>query len=290
MNLPTFYILGVARGGTSSLYMYLKQHPQIFFPSFKEPSFFSQYGPEEYKDLSQYKSLYKKSGKEKQLGDASPYYLMDYKIAPKKISKYTPDAKFIVILRDPVDVVESLYRHNRLQGWEDLSLNKALKSEQKRKEKGSRPGFYYTEYGNYYSQLSEYFRFFSRESFFIMKFNDFVENTDKKVKDIFKFLCLQEEISVSTSKKYNKGTKVKLPFLKQLIRNDFVIKSIAKNIFPKSLLHAIKQYIEWLNRTDEKQFEMDSQTEINLGEHYALEIKKLQNLLSDFDFNEWLPQ
>ena len=115
MTLPNFLIIGSAKGGTSSLHYYLRQHPQIFMPDLKEPRFFALEGEtlnfqnpdsainhDSVTNLREYKNLFANAINEIGIGEASPLYLYSEK-AVRRIKHYVPDAKLIVILRNPVD-------------------------------------------------------------------------------------------------------------------------------------------------------------------------------------------
>ena len=141
MTLPNFLIIGSAKGGTSSLHYYLRQHPQIFMPDLKEPRFFALEGgilnfqnPDSainynsITTLREYESLFANVTNELGIGEASPLYLYSEKAA-RRIKHYVPDAKLMVILRNPVDRAFSCYTHLLREGYETLSFEAALKAE-----------------------------------------------------------------------------------------------------------------------------------------------------------------
>jgi len=122
MTLPTFLIIGAAKSGTTSLWHYLRQHPQIFLTRHKEPNFFILEGLELppfsgpaapeilykkiYKysvtDIDSYRTLFQEVSQEKAIGEASVPYLY-FPQAADRIKKYIPDVKMIVVLRNPID-------------------------------------------------------------------------------------------------------------------------------------------------------------------------------------------
>src|SRR3954452_17434204 len=116
MTMPNFLIVGAAKSGTTSLYYYLKQHPQVFVSPVKEPKFFAYEGEKVVyrgpgdaennrrlvNNLADYRALFGGANGAKAIGEASPVYLYSPK-ACERIRHYLPDAKLFVILRDPAE-------------------------------------------------------------------------------------------------------------------------------------------------------------------------------------------
>ena len=127
MSLPNFMCIGASKSGTTSLYDILKQHSNIFLPTFKEPHFFD-ISPVYEHGISWYdKTYFSGVKKEKCIGDFTPTYLFD-KYAPERIlSSLGKNVKFIIILRNPVDRAYSHYLHSKRDLHEHLSFEDALK-------------------------------------------------------------------------------------------------------------------------------------------------------------------
>ena len=112
---PDFFIVGAPKAGTTSLYAYLASHPQIFMPKLKEPFFFCSDLPG-YREqetfvttMPAYLNLFAAAtDRHLACGEASPFYLLS-KVAVPSILEFNPDARFIVMLRDPVELVHSLH-------------------------------------------------------------------------------------------------------------------------------------------------------------------------------------
>ncbi|MEA3469299.1 MAG: sulfotransferase, partial [Thermodesulfobacteriota bacterium] len=115
---PNFFLIGAARSGTTSLHKYLEAHPEIFMSEVKEINYFSNNRYWE-KGINWYESHFK-TATEKIRGEASTSYT-NYpliKDVPKRLFHYLPDAKFIYILRDPIDRFLSHYLHRIRRGVE----------------------------------------------------------------------------------------------------------------------------------------------------------------------------
>lgn len=115
---------------------YLAQHPEIYMSPVKEPHHFGEdlglVGPRyRYRDTAAYLSLFDGAGTERILGESSPGYLAS-ESAPGEIHAFNPEARIVIMLRPPVDLVISLHQHNVAVGDEDLPLAEALEAEEDR--------------------------------------------------------------------------------------------------------------------------------------------------------------
>ncbi|WP_279401847.1 sulfotransferase [Piscibacillus salipiscarius] len=154
-------MIGAAKSGTTSLYEYLKQHPQIYFPERKEPHFFGNMKPggEHVNNINEYLKMFEDAPDNTVIGEASTSYLYSSDAA-NKIKKFNNNAKIIVMLRNPVDRAYSMYRHQVRNGSENLSFEEGLKAEESRILKGWKYGFHYFAGGKYSWQIENYFDFF----------------------------------------------------------------------------------------------------------------------------------
>jgi len=208
--LPDFYIIGVVKGGTTSLYEYLIKHPHVSAPSGKEIDFYIQFysrGVNWYKTWFPYtiKKNLKMSFKNEPLlsCDATPRYL-EHPHVPQRIKNLTPSAKFILILRNPIDRAYSHHNMNITTGHEPLSFEEAIDKESER-TKGlyqkfiDEPNFFswdyflysYKEHGKYVEKLERWFKIFPKEQFLIFKSEDLFENPEQVYLDSLKFLGLK---------------------------------------------------------------------------------------------------
>lgn len=175
MTKPDFLVIGGTRCGTSWIYELLKSHPAIFMnPNIKEIQFFNRYYD---KGWSWYKNFFpNKSDKYSQIGEVSADYLFDHN-TPQRVHRHIPNAKFIVSLRNPVDKVYSSYRNERLYGNTSLSFEDYLKTEPLTVKKAF-----------YSNQLRNWFKFFPKDRFLILIFEDTIENPALCAKKISEFL------------------------------------------------------------------------------------------------------
>jgi len=203
--LIDFLIIGAQRSGTTSLYNYLIQHPDVAPANKKEIHFFDDNydkGLDWY--YEQFPSLSNKSDKEKRTitGESTPYYLF-HPMAPERVFKTIPKVKLIVLLRNPTDRAYSHYNHAVRVGNENVSFEKGitlelltLKDEEKKVKKGSHSDIYqkfsYLERGIYLDQLKNWFEYFPQKQFLFLKSEDFFSNPQSCMDEFFKFLGISE--------------------------------------------------------------------------------------------------
>lgn len=110
---PNFFIVGAGKAGTTSLYEWLKQHPQVFMSPVKEPRFFARDLPHPVglviKDEREYLNLFSKASGYRAIGEATSSYFRLWREVPVRIKTAVPDARIIILLRDPVERSYSNY-------------------------------------------------------------------------------------------------------------------------------------------------------------------------------------
>lgn len=229
--MPDFLVIGGQKCGTTSLYQYLITHPYIISAMKKQMHFFDNHYE---KGVSWYRAhfpsyLYKYyfthiHKQEFITGEATPYYIF-HPLAARRTAKFLPKAKFILLIRNPVDRAYSHYHHELRKGTETLSFEEAIAKEPQRlageREKMLADDNYYSfnyqrysylSRGHYAEQLTEWFNYFPREQFFIVKSEDMHRNTVEIVKQIFDFLKLPPfpEFSLDKDQYYNVGKYEKM--------------------------------------------------------------------------------
>ncbi len=207
---PDFIIIGAQRCGTTSLFKYLRDHPNIVSTSKKEHHFYDlnfERGENWYRQFFptiQYFSYLNKVCKVKMLcGEATPMYLF-HPLVPYRVSMMQPDIKLIVILRNPIERAYSHYWHEVRAGNEWLSFENAIEKEEYRLQgerhniilnngRYSSAAYYQHSYlarGIYVDQLRVWFKFFSKNQILIIKSEDFFSKTLKSLDSVYNFLGL----------------------------------------------------------------------------------------------------
>jgi hypothetical protein len=199
---PTFFMVGAARAGTTSMYDYLREHPQIYMPASlagKEPSFFCDLVPPwaaRYRDIDTYLSLFAKGRGHLAVGDGSTNYLVAPESAGRIRERY-PHAKILIILRNPVARAHSLYRYICAWGFEDApTFEKGLAREAERLGNAAfikqwqllHYAFLYYHSGLYAEQVARYFDAFPREQVHVILFDDLKNDLLGTVQGVYRFL------------------------------------------------------------------------------------------------------
>lgn len=197
--LPTFLIAGVMKSGTTSLYYYLREHPETIHARKKAPHFFNKRFE---KGLNWYRRQFPIVPpplwtKNPLVFEASASYFTSPE-APERIARLIPRVKIAAILRSPTDRAVSHYQHNLLMGREPLSFAEAIEQELK----GSRVfnSTHYTTYkdfffgylsqGRYIEHLVHWLKFFPREALIIIRAEDYFSSPGEVFAELLEFLEL----------------------------------------------------------------------------------------------------
>lgn len=177
-NLPNFIVIGAMKCGTTSLYQYLSQHPDIFLSHVKELDFFVE-EKNWNKGLEWYKSNFSIS--KKAVGECSPSYTSFpvWSGSAERIKSIIPDTKLIYLVRDPIERILSHYKH-------DVASQKKNNISTPGEEIKNNPC--YIARSSYYLQISQYLNYFDKDQFLIVDSNDLQTDRMITMKKIFRFL------------------------------------------------------------------------------------------------------
>jgi len=187
---PDLFIIGAPKCGTTSLYEYLKGHPEIYMSVAKEPRYFQPdfTGPGSAHDLhygddaDRYLKLFEGAGDEKRLGEASAGYIYS-EAAPRLIRDFQPDAHIIVMLRNPVEMIYSLHNQRVASGREDIADFAAAVAP----EPAGRRSLY-LDRGRFGSHLPRWLDTFGRERVHVIIFEDMVRQPEATFRRVLEFL------------------------------------------------------------------------------------------------------
>ena len=236
MIKTNLFIAGAPKAGTSFLYQKLQGHPELFFPKIKEVNFFSiedlNTHNSYYKDYriekkSTYLNFYKKGQNYKYLIDSSVSYFAFPKV-PKRIKAFNPDAKFIFILRNPIQRAFSHYKMDKRMGYASLPFLDYL-------DNHKYPEHYrqYVENSLYARNISNYINIFGKNQICVL----ILENIEKDIIKLYEFLNISGEmLSFDSSDKVNANKKPKNIISKTLQKNRRLTSQL-KMIIPRSIVN-----------------------------------------------------
>ena len=300
-RLPDFLIVGAAKAGTTSLYYYLKEHPDIFLPAVKEPKYISSqivrypfkgFGDEVVeqgiiKNLKEYARLFSGVKREKRVGEASADNLYYYQTTGV-IKKILYNPTIIILLRNPVERAFSAYTHLVRDDREPLSFEKGLEVERDRQEQNWEFIWFYKDVGLYYEQVKAYLENFDHVKIYL--FDDLKNNTLKVVQDVYRFLEVDDSfIPSSIQEKFNVSGVPKNIIFHRFLRRDNLFKKSIRPVIRAMMpnANARRELKNRLLRSNLKKPEMNSATRQYLIDFFREDILKLQELI-DMDLSSWL--
>lgn len=299
VKLPDFFVVGAAKSGSSSLYYFLIQHPQILMPTIKEPRFFGfmehppQYsvpGHREDKTIiwrfEDYVKLFENAREGQRIGEGSVGYLYTYKITIEHIESIygekCKNLKIIAVLRNPVDRAFSQYLSHIRGGVEKLSFEEAVDPEVIKSRIHKARGYDYIGFGMYYNQVRAYLEAFPNMRIYL---SEDLKNTRILSKDLFKFLDVDCNIEIDISTKANPSGIPKNRFLVNLLLNS-KINSI-RSILPMKYRVKLASFRDNLLKILLKKPVMDTVTRKKLINIFRNDILSLQKLINR-DLSHWL--
>lgn len=262
---PNLFVVGAAKAGTTSIVNYLSQYEKVFVPPIKEPHFFgedfnfeafSQEYKRRYKfdseayfsndkleekhicfieKIEDYLSLYSKAENAFYAVDGSTGYLYS-ETASKDIYKFNPEAKIIIILRNPVERALSHYYMLLGNGNEnELDPIKAFKRDFNSSRKGFGISHLYIEMGCYYEQIRRYFDVFDPEKILVLDFKDLKNDIKKIERQLADFI--EEDTPLPFNEAMNATLIPKLSFIK----NNWALRKNIRQLIPKPIKDKIKE-------------------------------------------------
>ncbi|MFI5171741.1 MAG: sulfotransferase domain-containing protein [Chitinophagales bacterium] len=311
--LPTFIVVGANKGGTTSIYHYLKQHPEVFVSPVKEPHYFSgdidvnlfkrefaqnklqdvekfvqsdmkqEYHAAFIRDFELYKKLFQNVTDQKAIGELSTSYLFST-VAAEAIKKAIPDCKIIICLRNPV---ERAYSHYRMNLWtgnsNEFDFYKALLDDFNHNPKVWGNAHLYTEIGLYYEQVKRYIDIFGREQVKIIFTEDMKKNGQQVIKELYDFIGVDSSFVPDISKKYN---EVFTPRYKNVtwFLNKTGIRPLMKKLSPRFIKNL---FVKLFYKQKGEKNEIPQQAKEFLIGQFKEDVKKLSQLLNK-DLSYWL--
>ena len=286
MRKPDFFIVGAAKSGTTSIYEFLKAHPEAFLPSVKEPNFFSHkeisaqnlyYNNVDVTSLNEYLNLFEKSEREKVLGESSVSYLF-YPECPKRIHAFNPEAKIIIVLRDPKRRAYSHYLMDKKLGFVNKGFQEAITD---RSEENKLYYQQFVELGLYFQQVRNYLNVFPKEQVKVYLFEDLIYDTAATLKDLQRFLGVQDGLIENKLSHHNPSLESKSSFISWLYKKKAIRKAL-KAITPKGSKNLIFKFA--FNKPSNSSYPKESEN--TLMEIYKEDIIKLEELIQR-DLSKW---
>jgi len=256
---PNFFIIGAGKSGTTSLYHYLKQHPQIFMCPVKEPKYFAYAGqplnytgpgdarivPETTTTREAYLDLFRDAGSQPVVGEASTVYLGPIDGTAQRIAEQIPEARIVAILRQPADRAYSAYMHLRRDGFETLeSFQQALDAEPERIRKGYYFHWHLKSRGYYARYLQPWYQYFPREQIRIFLYEDLDLSPFGLLADLFRFLDVDDAFKPDISARHNQSGLPHSLGVQKFLSKRHPVKELLKRVVPEHIGHRVISMIQ----------------------------------------------
>jgi len=312
--LPNFFIVGAPKAGTTSLYHYLGQHPDVYMSPVKEPNYFAQeirlgnvsaqwqdWAEREYDALqrylrgpmrerrfggivscwSDYLKLFENVNSEKAIGEASVCYLWS-KTAARNIASTTPNAKIVMVLRNPVDRAFSQYKQAVANGLVGKSFREQVRKSLNNKSDQFELLNPFLEFGLYYEQVKRYTERFSADNLRIYLYEEYQQAPTRITTDIFRLLTVDPQFSPDVSEKHLQTSLPRFRWISFMLKK-YGVWPLLKTIVPDDFVPIVKK---WTLR-DKPIGEPDPADRAQLSNYYRGDIVRLSDLIKR-DLRAWL--
>ena len=311
--LPNFFIVGVVKAGTTSLYHYLDQHPQIYMSPVKEPCYFADELRPEYfgedmrrgakragqalrefldgsmttrgfglvTEWADYLKLFRNVNGQKAIGEASVSYLWSPSAVRNIASKF-PAAKIAMILRDPAARAFSQYLYYQGIEPDGKSFREYVDAALRNQQKLLGRLYPFLEFGLYYEQVKRYLESFPRENIRIYLYEDYRRDAPALLSDLFRFLSVDETFTPDMTKKYLEPRVPRFRAAYRLLKRSGLWLKV-KNAMPPPVRRRLRPVVF----RPREALVLEPGDRAFLVDYYREDIRKLSGLL-DRDLSAWL--
>lgn len=293
---PTFFIVGAPKCGTTSLADFLGQHPDVFMPEVKEPHDFGRdLTPLAFAgDTAAYLRSFAGAGA-RRCGEASTWYLYA-STAAEEIRAFAPDARIVVMFRDPVDVVHALHSQMVFSGEEPIhdfaeAMRRRLGDEPGATDGpgiGRREALNYRRVVAFAPQLARYLRVFGRDRLHVIIFDDFVRDAAASYREVLSFLALDAGFEPDWTVR-NRNKVARSPLLGRTlarVRGSRRLKGLGHRLLSPQARSRIVSTLHWLNAGRAPRPPIPPALRRTLRAEFAPGVRELEQLLQR-DLSAW---
>lgn len=298
---PNFFIVGTAKAATTSLHEYLNAHPDVFMSPEKEPQYLAvQDGkfvsvdgyvnpahtirsyPPVIEAEDKYHALFDGATDEAVVGESSTLYLYS-KLAPERIASNYPDAKIVMILRNPVDRAYSQFLHHVRDGHETTTdFRKAFFGEEERLDRG--PFWHYRRMGCYHAQVEQYVDRLQTDQVHLVRFREIKEDVSCVLRNIYQFLGVDDSFEPGNFHVRNKTGLPERTWMNNLLflARRFPLLRRVTHLIPEP----IREGIRTLRDRNLAKPKLSTETRRDMASAFHEDIEKLEGLLG-LNFSTW---
>ena len=300
MALPDFLVIGAPKAGTTALHAALACHPALYMSPIKEPKFFLSDGPppahggpgdvltyrEHVWQRSRYEALFDTAPPGTLRGESTPLYLYD-RTAMRRIRALVPDARLIVVLRDPVERAHSNWTHLWSAGLEPVSdFVRACGEEDRRIAAGWAPFWHYTGLGRYGEQLGYLYALFPRDQVLVLRYRHLVGDPAATLGRICDFLGVEQGV-ITDVPRQNVTAHPQPTLAHRTVSRAVRAGTAAGRFLPGSTVGAMTGPLErFLQRGSRERQPLSWQQRQELIPRFDTDIDLLETILGE-DFGDW---
>ena len=292
-NAPNFFIVGAPKSGTSAMFRYLRAHPDVFMPDFKEPHFFGRdltfRRHPRVSLLEDYLALFAPAEHERLRGEASVWYLYS-RTAPGEIKAFCPAAKIIIMLRNPIDMMHSLHSHLLYRGVETIAdFAAALDAESRRRLGLDVPAgadfdaeLRYRQLACYAPYVQRYLEVFPRDQVHLILYDDFRSQPAASYRRTLRFLGVDDGFRPAFQVvNANKRSRIRI-----LGAPPYGLLRLAKRVLPPEVRRGLKRSVRRINTVRAPRPDMDPALRRRLQAAVTPEVEDLERLIA-VDLPQW---
>lgn len=297
---PNFFLAGAPKCGTTSMWHYLNQHPDVFMSSKKEPNYFSEDFPNAPRVTSDkdYMSLFSGASHGQSIvGEGSVNYFYS-KVAARNINLFNPDAKILIMLRNPLSMIPAQHAQFYFVGDENIKDFEVAWDAQHDREDGKRvpSNCRYPELLNYRSlgQLSlhveRFQEYWPAEQLYFVLMDDFKDDFAETIRGVFRFLNVDEDYQV-IPEVINSRKEPKSALITKMLASktpQFITKALTpvrKALDLETV--GLKGYIRRWNRKKVKPVALSDRVIGEMRSAYQADLERLQSLIGR-DLSTWI--
>lgn len=298
---PNFLVAGVAKAGTTSLYEYLVQHPDVYVPDIKESFFFTS---DIYRNLpdadphaaairkrtiytfDDYLALFSNGAAAGAIGEVGTFYTYHHATTIPLIRERLGDVSILIMLRNPVDRAYSAYCHFRGYELETLSFEDALSAEAARIQDNWYTMWHYRQAGLYHDQVKAFTEAFSRVK--VCFSEDFRQDAEGVMRDVYAFLGVDNSFKPDVSVNFMVSGQPRSSTLDKLVAPPAGVKRllrpVVQRIIPEQWRHRFRSKVRMANMVKPV---MHPETRAGLVEFYRDDVAKLGDMVGR-DLGHWV--
>ncbi len=296
MVLPNFLIFGVQKAGTTSIYSYLQQHPQVFMSPRKETEFLGRPaqqtdepqltpgGRQQIVTIEDYQALFKGATTETAIGEASPNYLFLHERAVPAIQKYVPQAKLIAVLRNPVERAYSDYlMHVRQVVGNQKPLAQQV-------ETSGESSFTLLK-GRYFAGVKHFLETFGPQQVRLFLYDELKDDAAGLMANLYRFIEVDPKFAVDVNQRQQTAAVPKNQSINQLLRTNNPVRSavgtLLRTVMPEEKRQRLRSRLISANSAGKEALPLSEQDRQLLKAYYREDVLRLQDLI-DRDLSAWL--